>query len=75
MSAIGGFEREVDIEERRKKRQEEWDKVRTSDQPEGNLTVSAPNCALTRHLGFKLTILLELICEFRILFLPNLPTY
>lgn len=34
MSALGGFEREVDIEERRKKRQEEWDKVRTDDQPE-----------------------------------------
>jgi len=35
MSAIGGFEREVDIEERRRKRQEEWEKVRTEDQPEG----------------------------------------
>ena len=40
MSAIGGFEREVDIEERRRKRQEEWEKVRTEDQPEGMLTKS-----------------------------------
>lgn len=31
---LGGFESEVDIEERRKKRQEEWEKVRTADQPE-----------------------------------------
>ena len=37
MSALGGFEREVDIEERRRKRQEEWEKVRTEDQPEGML--------------------------------------
>lgn len=34
MSALGGFEREVDIEERRKKRQEEWEKVRKEDEPE-----------------------------------------
>ncbi|XP_070507919.1 PSME3-interacting protein-like [Chironomus tepperi] len=34
MSTIGGFEREVDIEERRRKRQEDWEKVRTEDQPE-----------------------------------------
>jgi hypothetical protein len=34
MSTIGGFERECDIEERRKKRQEEWEKVRTADEPE-----------------------------------------
>lgn len=32
---LGGFESELDIEERRKKRQEEWEKVRTADQPEG----------------------------------------
>lgn len=35
MSGLGGFESEFDIEERRKKRQEEWEKVRTADQPEG----------------------------------------
>lgn len=34
MSALGGFEREADIEERRKKRQEEWEKVRKEDEPE-----------------------------------------
>ncbi|CRL07936.1 CLUMA_CG020922, isoform A [Clunio marinus] len=32
--SLQGFERETDIEERRKKRQEEWEKVRTGDQPE-----------------------------------------
>lgn len=36
MSTLGGFEREVDIEERKKKRQEEWEKVRTADEPESN---------------------------------------
>lgn len=37
MSTLSGFEREVDVEERRQKRQEEWDKVRTADQPEGKI--------------------------------------
>lgn len=32
--SLSGFEREADIEERRKIRQEEWEKVRTADQPE-----------------------------------------
>lgn len=40
MSTLGGFEREVDIEERRKKRQEEWDKVRTEDEPEGKKSIN-----------------------------------
>lgn len=31
---LGGFEREADIELRKQKRQEEWEKVRTADQPE-----------------------------------------
>lgn len=31
---LSGFERESDIEERRKKRQEEWEQVRRPDQPE-----------------------------------------
>lgn len=39
MSTLGGFERETDIEERRKKRQEEWDRVRTADQPESKYFV------------------------------------
>lgn len=34
MSSLGGFETESDIEARRLKRQEEWEKVRTADQPE-----------------------------------------
>jgi len=34
MSNLSGFERESDIEERRKRRQEEWESVRTKDQPE-----------------------------------------
>jgi hypothetical protein len=32
--SLGGFEREEDILERRKQRQEEWERVRTADQPE-----------------------------------------
>jgi hypothetical protein len=32
---LGGFESELDIEKRKKTRQEEWEKVRTIDQPEG----------------------------------------
>lgn len=32
--SLGGFESELQIEERRKLRQEEWEKVRTADQPE-----------------------------------------
>lgn len=36
MSNLGGFESESQIEERRKLRQEEWEKVRTADQPESN---------------------------------------
>lgn len=31
---MNGFESESTIEERRKQRQEEWEKVRTADQPE-----------------------------------------
>jgi len=34
MTSIGGFETESEIEQRRQKRQEEWEKVRTADQPE-----------------------------------------
>lgn len=34
MSGLGGFESEFDIEERKKKRQEEWEKVRTATDPE-----------------------------------------
>lgn len=32
--SLSGFEKESDIEERRKLRQSEWEKVRTADQPE-----------------------------------------
>lgn len=32
--SLGGFESELQIEERRKLRQEEWERVRTADQPE-----------------------------------------
>jgi hypothetical protein len=34
---LRGFESELDIEERRKKRQEEWEKVRTATDPESEL--------------------------------------
>lgn len=33
-TTLGGFESESVIEERKKKRQEEWEKVRTPDQPD-----------------------------------------
>jgi hypothetical protein len=36
-SGLGGFETEQDIEARKKKRQDEWEKVRTADQPEGEI--------------------------------------
>jgi hypothetical protein len=32
--SLAGFEKEEDILERRKQRQEEWEKVRTAEQPE-----------------------------------------
>lgn len=34
-----GFVSEIDLAERRRVRQEEWDKVRTADQPLGNMNV------------------------------------
>jgi len=34
MTSLGNFESECEIEKRRQKRQEEWEKVRTADQPE-----------------------------------------
>lgn len=37
MSNLSNFETEVEIEDRRKKRQEEWEQVRRPDQPESKL--------------------------------------
>jgi hypothetical protein len=37
------FVSEKELDEKRKKRQEEWEKVRTADQPEGNADTRCPD--------------------------------
>lgn len=35
MSSLSGFETQSEVEQRRQKRQEEWEKVRKAEDPEG----------------------------------------